>query len=98
MVPELVASGVEHMQLRYKERIVHAAKPAESTYAWQPADRVADWGAVVAVEVSLLVRGSSAEQNLQNVREFKLGDETITVPDDGIPRQVFTTVVYLRNS
>jgi len=98
MVPELVASGVEDMQIRYKERIALGKTPAESTYAWVPANKVADWSLIVAVEVSLLVRGSSAETNLQNVREYKLGDETVKVPDDGIPRQVFTTVVYLRNS
>ena len=94
MVPELVASGVENMQIRFLERITFGVT---STYAYLERDAVTNMDQVKAVEISLLVRGSNAEPNLKNLREFKLGNETVKVPDDGIPRQVFTTVVFLRN-
>jgi len=91
MVTELVATGVENMQVRLKERLT------DTTEAWVEPNDVVDWSRVVAAEISLLVRSPTLEPNLKNERQFTLGNEVVKVPNDAIPREVFTTVVYLRN-
>ena len=90
MVPELVASGVERMEIRY------GVFEPDASARYVQASAVADWDNVAAVEVSLLVRSDAQEPGYRNTTTYTLGDEDVTV-NDGFRRLVFTTVVQLRN-
>ncbi len=90
MVPELVATGVEQMQLRY------AQLDATGNSRYLEAGSVTDWDAVTAVEISLLVRADAPEPGYANRTTYSLGGEDIAV-NDGFRRVVFTTVVQMRN-
>lgn len=91
MTAELVAGGVENLQVRYG--VVDAATGATQ---YVDAAAVADWQQVNALEISLLVRAPAAEPSYQNTRTYQLGDHTVQV-NDGVRRLVFSSVVQLRN-
>jgi len=93
MQPELVASGVENLQLRYG--IVDAAGNHRYADASSLVTK-ADWDLVSSVEISLLVRAAAKEPDLTASATYKLGDRTITA-NDGFRRVVYSTVVQLRN-
>lgn len=90
MVPELVASGVEQMEIRY------GVFEPDGSARYVQASAVGDWDNVTAVEVSLLVRNDAPEPGYRNTTTYTLGDEDVAV-NDGFRRTVFTTVVQLRN-
>jgi type IV pilus assembly protein PilW len=90
MVPELVASGVEQMQLRY------GVFATDGSAILVPASSVSNWDNVVSVEISLLVRASAAEPGYQNTVKYSIGASDFTF-NDGYRRMVYTTVVQMRN-
>ncbi|OHC61508.1 MAG: hypothetical protein A2040_11830 [Rhodocyclales bacterium GWA2_65_19] len=91
MVAELVASGVENMQIRAGQMSLNTT----GTY-FEPAS-VSDWDSVQAIEVALLVRGATTEPGLAGLsRTHRLAGTTVTVTD-GYPREVYSAVVQLRN-
>ncbi|HEX2830952.1 MAG TPA: PilW family protein [Burkholderiales bacterium] len=91
MQPELVASGVENLQVRYG--IIDSA----GNYQYLDAQNVgARWDLVTAVDISLLVRAGAKEPGYTASATYKIGDRTITA-SDGYRRVVFSTVVDLRN-
>lgn len=90
MAPELVASGVEHMQVRFGQ-----FDPLGGTQ-YLDASAVTDWDIVSSVQISLLLRGTTPEPGYRNTTTYTLGDQTIAV-NDGYRRVVFGTVVQLRN-
>jgi type IV pilus assembly protein PilW len=103
MQSELVASGVENIHFQYG-RVVWGAAGGNTTFL--PADAISGsatdtsrtaWNEVTAVRVWLLVRASAREPGYVNTTTYNLGDTSITV-NDGFRRQVFSTVVNLRNS
>ena len=92
MKPELVASGVENLQVRYG--IVDGA----GNHQYRDAQNMSlsDWDLVSSVEISLLVRAAATEPGYTASATYKLGDKTVTA-SDGYRRVVFNTVVQLRN-
>lgn len=94
---ELVASGVETMQIRY-------ARLNDSNTQFSDANNIngssvatpSDWDAVSAVHVSLLVRNTLPETGYTYSTSYTLGDQTIAV-SDSFRRQVFEAVIQLRN-
>jgi type IV pilus assembly protein PilW len=94
LTPQLVASGIENMQIQYG---IQATDATGTTLRFLNASQVdaADWDNVTAVRVWLLARSSDAEPGYSNTSTYTMGDQTVTVAD-GIPRQVFPVVVELR--
>lgn len=90
MKPELVASGVENLQVRYG--IIDSA----GKHQYLDAVNVVDWDLVSSLEISLLVRAAAKEPGYTASATYKIGDQTITA-SDGYRRVVFNTVVQLRN-
>ena len=98
MQRELVASGIERMQVQYGrystaldtqylDVLTGASSEATST-AWDDVNSVRIW---------LLARNSTPEPGYVNSNSYVLGDQVAFVPNDGFRRQLFETVVQLRN-
>lgn len=92
MVAELVAGGVENMQVRYgvfqTNNTVRYASAADMA--------ASDWDLVRSVHVSLLVRAASAETDYQNTTSYDLSGTTYTV-NDSYPRLALSVLVQQRN-
>jgi Tfp pilus assembly protein PilW len=92
MVAELVASGVENMQIRY------GVFQTDMTVQYLAADSMAgtDWDAVKSVQIWLLMRSSVTDSGYVNNKTYTMGAQSIT-KNDGYPRLLLSTVVNLRN-
>jgi type IV pilus assembly protein PilW len=90
MAAELVASGVENMQVRFGR--FDAAAGAQ----YMDAGAVTAWDEISSVQVSLLMRGTAAEPGYQNTTTYELGDQRVTA-SDGFRRLLYASVVQLRN-
>lgn len=92
MVPELVASGVENLQLRY------GVFQTNDTVRFMAADEMSagDWDLVRSVEVSLLMRATTIEGGYINNTTYVIGGDNYVV-NDSYPRSLLTAVVQLRN-
>ena len=100
MVRELVASGIERMQVQYGrltapdtqylDTLAGASFSADATTltAWEDLNSVRIW---------LLARNAVAEPGYVNSNVYQLGSAPDYTPNDGFRRQLFTTVVQLRN-
>ncbi|MEO8856807.1 MAG: PilW family protein [Burkholderiaceae bacterium] len=101
MASELVASGIEHMELRYgrlatdlsTQYLDAGAGPLNATSFDSSAT---PWEEVNSVRIWLLARNVTPEPGYQNTQTYTMGDQSYTV-NDGFRRQMFTTVVQLRN-
>jgi type IV pilus assembly protein PilW len=96
-VTEIVASGVEQLQVRY---LVN--DPATNTRIYRDAPFVDAldgdaWRRVEAVRVWLLVRGDCPEQGLENNTTYSMGDLNLVVSDN-FRRQLYVSTVMLRNT
>ena len=91
MVRELVASGVEHLKVRY------GVFQANDTVRYMAADEIAaaDWDLVRSVQVLLLMRASSGEVGYRNTTTYAMGENYVV--NDNFPRLLMTSVVQLRN-
>ncbi|HMV11872.1 MAG TPA: PilW family protein [Nitrosomonas sp.] len=88
---EELVEGVEDMQIEYGEDL-----DGNSTAdVYRTADAVTNWAEVVSVRISLLMQ--SLENNVATDAQTYTFNGTITTPNDRRLRQVFTTVVTLRN-
>lgn len=90
LVPQLVASNVEHLQLQF------GVGDGAGNVRYVNANDVADWGRVNAVRLWLLVRASEPEAGLATT-SYTLGDLTYTPPADGFRRAVLTSTIHVRN-
>lgn len=90
MVPELVASGVEQMKIRY------GVFDTDGTAFYLPASSITDWDTVSSVEISMLIRADAPEPGYVNNTTYTIGGEDVVV-NDGFRRNVFSTVVQMRN-
>ena len=92
MVPELVASGVENLQVRY------GVFQTDDTVRYLRADQMAteDWDLVRSVQVSLLMRAATAEAGYTNTTSYDLSGTTVTV-NDSYPRLALSALVQQRN-
>lgn len=99
MSDELVVSGIEHMQLEYGITDTHGAiqyLSADAISGDHSATGATDWDKVSVVRIWLLVRNSQAETGYTNTHTYRLSHLVYPV-NDNFRRQVFTTVVQLRN-
>lgn len=92
MVAELVASGVENLQIRY------GVFQTNDTVRYLRADEMgaSDWDLVRSVQVALLMRASSAEAGYQNTTSYDLSGTTYAV-NDSFPRLALSAWVQQRN-
>lgn len=99
MAPQLVASGIEHIQFQY------GRATTDLNTRYYDADQITgsstdasqtEWDDVNSVRIWLLARNSQAESGYTNNNTYMVGDVSYTV-NDGFRRQLFTTVVELRN-
>lgn len=101
MARELVASGIERMQVQYG---VLSTVPDVQFYdsiagtasETVPANPTVNWPNVDSVRVWLLARNATTEPGYTNAQTYAMGNQPYTV-NDGFRRQMFTTVVQLRN-
>ena len=90
--PELVASGVENMQIRY------GVFQANSSVRYMAANEMAatDWDIVQSVQIWLLMRSERVDPGYQNNTTYTMGTQNIAV-NDGFRRMLLRAVVELRN-
>lgn len=84
-VTEELLPGVDNLQVQYGE-----------AGQYVDADAVANWDNVVTARVWLLVRAECAENNFNDGRTYTMGDQVIT-PNDNFRRQLYSSVVMVRN-
>jgi type IV pilus assembly protein PilW len=77
--------GVEHFQVQYGVN-----------GQYQNANDVADWSQVVTARIWLLIRAECAEVGFTDGKTYAMGDIVYT-PTDGFRRQLYSSVVMLRN-
>ncbi len=97
MARELVASGIEHMQLQYGRLTTALDTQYTDTVtgtSFNPGST--SWDDVNAVRIWLLARNAVPEPGYVNTTTYVMGDQTITA-NDNFRRQLFTSVVQLRN-
>ena len=102
MSRELVASGIEHFQVQYGRltTAVPATTQFSDTLTGTSVSTVAsDWDSVESVRIWLLARNETAEPGYSNTNSYVMGDQTydFAAAPDGFRRQLFSTVVQLRN-
>ena len=99
MTPELVVSGVEHFQVQYGRLTTdgntryYNANQITGSSTLVPAT---NWIDVNSVKIWLLTRNTTREPGYSNANTYTMGDRSY-VKADGFRRQLFTTVVQLRN-
>lgn len=97
MARELVASGIEHFQVQYGRLSTVPDTRYYDTVTGTPTNAAStDWDDVNSVRIWLLARNATAEPGYANTNSYVMGDQTYTV-NDSFRRQLFTTVVQLRN-
>ena len=102
MSRELVASGIEHFAVQYG-KLTTATPPTTQffdTLAGSSTNTLAsDWDTVNSVRIWLLARNETAEPGYSNTNSYLMGDQTYDfgAAPDGFRRQLFSTVVQLRN-
>ena len=96
MARELVASGIERMQVQYGQ--LTTAPTTQYVDALPGFATATDtvWEQVNSVRIWLLARNATAEPGYVNSTTYPMGDRPFTA-GDGFRRQLFTTVVQLRN-
>ncbi len=101
MRAELVASNIEDMQIRYgryktNQRTQYYSGAQVSATATSTTTAASEWNEINSVRIWILVRSSKPEPGYTNTSTYNLGDKTITV-NDGYRRELYSTVVQLRN-
>ena len=96
MSRSLVASNIEDMQIQYGRTDTAGNTRFYNANQINSAATSTEWEDIVSVRIWLLVRATAVEPKYTNSSTYVLGDKTVTV-NDGFRRQVFSTVVQLRN-
>lgn len=103
MNDEMVVSGIEQLQVQYG--IANGVSP-NSTVQYFNANGISgdhsatgatDWDKVTSVRIWLLARNAKIENGYVNSTTYTMGDVNYTAPGDSFRRQLFTSVVQLRN-
>jgi type IV pilus assembly protein PilW len=89
MVPELVASNIEHLQIQF------AIDDGSGKVRYVNPGGVTDWRSVVSARIWLLVRASEREVGLVS-GSYTMADVTYT-PNDNFRRVVLSSTIQLRN-
>lgn len=90
---EEVVEGVENMQVQYGEDTSPNRDLTADVY--RNADAVADWSRVVSVRVSLLMQ--TIDNNVASQAQRYTYNGATTTPADRRLRQIYSTVIALRN-
>lgn len=92
MAPELVASGVENLQVRY------GVFQTNSTIQYFSANEIAaaDWDLVKSLEIWILLRADRPDTGYQNNTTYAMGGQNVAV-NDGLRRLLLSSVTELRN-
>jgi type IV pilus assembly protein PilW len=102
MSPQLVVSGIEHFQVQYAVSDTSGVTRYYDAIAGSPYLEAAgaalgtNWDGVSAVRIWLLARNARPEPGYSNTTTYTLGDQSYTAADS-YQRQLFSTVVQLRN-
>lgn len=98
MVRELVASGIEQMQVQYGRLTTVPDTQYFDTLAGSSFDASPNnaWDEVNSVRIWLLARNATPEPGYVNNQTYQMGSQAYTV-NDNFRRQLFSTVVQLRN-
>lgn len=101
MATELVASGIERMQVQFGRfatnlttQYLNAGDAPLTASSSETA--LNEWDAVNSVRLFLLARNTEPEPGYVNTQTYPMGDQNVVV-NDNFRRQLFTTVVQLRN-
>jgi type IV pilus assembly protein PilW len=100
MVDEEVISGVEQFQVQFSRMGTDLRTEyfdPDGIVGGATAGGFTDWEEVVAVRIWLLARNSQPEAGYSNTTTYTMGDVNYVV-NDHFRRQLFTTVVQLRNT
>jgi type IV pilus assembly protein PilW len=100
MQRELVASGIEQMQVQYGQSTTtpNTKYLNANELAGSSSDPSAgEWEQVNSVRIWLLARNAKPEPGLVNSTTYPMGDNPFVAPGDNFRRQLFSTVVQLRN-
>ena len=98
MTSSLVASNIQDMQFQYGRTDKNTA-----TTRFYNANQISatatpsEWESISSVRIWILVRGTNVEPGYTNGNAYTLGDKTIAAANDGYRREVFSTVVKVRN-
>jgi type IV pilus assembly protein PilW len=84
-VAEELLPGISNLQVQYN---------VDGRYL--DADDVADWDDVVTARIWLLVRAECTETGFSDTATYTMGDQVL-VPNDNFRRQLYSSVVMLRN-
>jgi type IV pilus assembly protein PilW len=103
MVDELVTSGIEHMHVQYARldangnvRYLNASDIGGGSADTPTTNTGYQWDEVNSVQIWLLARNATAEPGYSNSQTYVMGDASL-VKADSYRRQLFSTVVQLRN-
>lgn len=100
LASELVASGIEHMQVQYGVRTTAPATQYVDTVAGSSfAPGFTNWEQVKSVRIWILARNATPEPGYVNNNVYVMGNQTydFSAAPDNFRRQLFTTVVQVRN-
>lgn len=108
MAPELVATGIEQLQIQYGRHTTAATTQLYdaftlvncATCSLDSGSGITNtptvWDEVDSVRLWILVRSSTPEPGYTNQTSYVMADQTYSV-NDGYRRELFNTVVQLRN-
>lgn len=95
MADEMVVSGIEQLQIQFGLTPV-----GSNTVQFYNADQITSaisWEDVSSVRIWLLARNAKPENSYTNTNLYQMGDVTYGPISDHFRRQLFSTVVQLRN-
>lgn len=93
-----LVEGVDKIQIQYGISTTTSDLDSKSVNQYVSADRVTDWGKVLAVRIAVLANSGVELNPAPTQKKFYLFDAgPFEFPDDRKLRQVFTTTVSLRN-
>lgn len=90
---QTIAQGVENLQLTYGEDTNSDGTPDR----YVNSTAVTNWGSVVSVNISVLVRSLRPIALANESRSYRLSEDAIISTNDRYLRGVFTTTIRLRN-
>jgi len=100
MVDEMMVSGIEQMQFEYGITNTDGTTQyftANNISGSHSATGATDWDKVSSVRIWLLARNTLAENGYSNTNTYTLSNRLYGPVNDSFRRQVFTSVVQLRN-
>ena len=106
MAEEIVATGIEDMRIQYARTLTDQTTQymdANKISGASTATGITDWDDVNAVRIWMLARNTSTEPGYSNTTVYKMGSSTFprnptaSPTGDAYRRQLFNTVVQLRN-